>query len=733
MKKSQLFAEFKAIFKNKKLLIPIIAVLFIPIMYSGVFLWAFWDPYEQLEELPVAIVNSDKPAEYNGETIHLGDDLVDNLKESDQFDFHFVSKKDGYENLEHQEYYMLVEIPSTFSKNATTLLEDEPQKLTLKYVPNESYNFLSAQIGDRAMEEIKSSLSKSVTETYAETMFDKVGELGEGFETARKGASELNNGASKVSKGAEELKNNLQTLAQKNIEFNGKFSEAKSGAASLASGSSELRTGLSQLSNGYSELLNGIEEANPDINRLVQGIQASNQGLEQAKAGTGEMVTKTGEIQQGAESLANGMNKLHSGAQSINNGAIEVNNGVQQLEQELSPLLSMLPPDKQKELVEAFTQLKAGTTNLTVGTEQLAGSAAQLQPGANELSQGLKLLNEKQMELQTGLGELTNGSAQLSSGAEKLQSGQSEIIQNLSLLNGKFAEAVKGSTKLAEGASSLNNGINQLYNGSSRITDGTQKLTDGSTKLVNGTTELSKGTNELSNKLHDASEQAHSVEADEENYDMMAGPVDLNKSAIHEVPNYGTGMAPYLLSLGLFVGSLLISIVYPLKEPTIRPANGLSWFLSKFTVLVTVGILQSLIAGGILLFGLGIEVESIPLFFLSTIVTSLTFIGLIQVLVTMFGDPGRFIAIIILILQLTASAGTFPIELIPQALQKISTVLPMTYSISAFKAVISSGDFAFMWQNLITLVLFFGGFVIVSIGYFMALFKKRYKNVVMEQ
>jgi putative membrane protein len=732
MKSSLLFAEFKAIFKNKKLLIPIIAVLFIPIMYSGVFLWAFWDPYEQLEELPVAIVNSDKPAEYNGETIHLGDDLVDNLNENDQFDFHFVSKEDGYENLEHQEYYMLVEIPSSFSENATTLLEEEPQKLTLKYVPNESYNFLSAQIGDRAMEEIKSSLSKSVTETYAETMFDKVGELGEGFETASNGASELNNGASKVSKGAEELKNNLQTLAQKNIEFNGKFSEAKSGAASLATGSAELQTGLIKLSNGYSQLLNGIEKSNPDINRLVQGIQATHQGLEQAKTGTDEMVAKTGEIQQGAENLANGMNKLNTGAQSINNGANEVNNGIQQLEQELSPLLSALPPEKQKELEAALTQLKAGTTSLSEGTEQLAGGAEQLQPGASELSQGLKLLNEKQMELQTGLGDLTNGSAQLSSGAEKLQSGQSEIIQNLSLLNGKFGDAVKGSTKIAEGASSLNTGLNQLYDGSSRITDGTKQLSDGSTKLANGTTELSEGTNELSNKLHDASDQANSVQADEDNYDMMAGPVDLNKKAINPVPNYGTGMAPYLLSLGLFVGSLLISIVYPFKEPAIRPVNGISWFSGKFTVLITVGIMQSLIAGGILLFGLGIEVESIPLFFLSTIVTSLTFIGLIQVLVTMLGDPGRFIAIIILILQLTASAGTFPIELIPQALQPISAILPMTYSISAFKAVISSGDFAYMWQNLMTLGLFFGGFVIMSIGYFIALFKKRYRNAVTE-
>ena len=90
MKKSFTGSEFKAIFRNKKLLIPILAVLFIPVLYSGMFLWAFWDPYEQLSDLPVAVVNSDQGAEFDGDNLHIGDELVEKLKESEQFDFHFV-------------------------------------------------------------------------------------------------------------------------------------------------------------------------------------------------------------------------------------------------------------------------------------------------------------------------------------------------------------------------------------------------------------------------------------------------------------------------------------------------------------------------------------------------------------------------------------------------------------------------------------------------------------------
>ena len=255
-------------------------------------------------------------------------------------------------------------------------------------------------------------------------------------------------------------------------------------------------------------------------------------------------------------------------------------------------------------------------------------------------------------------------------------------------------------------------------------------LADGSTELADGTTKLSDGTTEYEAKLKDAAKEANSVKPNDETYDMMAGPVDVKNEKINHVPNYGTGFAPYFLSLGLFVGALLISIVYPLREPSDRPSSGMSWFLGKFTVLTSVGIIQSLIAAAILLFGLGLEVESVPLFLLSTIITSLTFLALIQMLVTILGDPGRFVAIIILILQLTTSAGTFPLELIPTALQPISALLPMTYSVSAFKAVISSGDFSFMWQNLYILLGYFIVFVALTAVFFVGLFKKQYTKSV---
>ena len=133
-------SEWKSIFTNRKLLIPIIAVLFIPVMYAGMFLWAFWDPYANLSDLPVAVVNADEGAEYNDTSLTLGDDLSEKLKESGQFKFVSVSKEEADKGLVNEDYYLLIEIPENFSQHATTLLDEEPQKMVIER--QKEYSFL---------------------------------------------------------------------------------------------------------------------------------------------------------------------------------------------------------------------------------------------------------------------------------------------------------------------------------------------------------------------------------------------------------------------------------------------------------------------------------------------------------------------------------------------------------------------------------------------------------------
>ena len=182
MKWNQLLRkEFTEIIKSKKILIPIIAVLFVPILYAGMFLWAFWDPYKQLDDLPVAVVNLDKGAVFDGKPIEVGKGLVDNLKDNTSFKWEFVSEKEAKKGMEGRKYYMLVRIPDNFSSNATTLLKDDPKPLNLEYIPNESLNFLSSQIGGTAIEKIKGEVSSTLTKTYAEKMFYSIQDVSKGL------------------------------------------------------------------------------------------------------------------------------------------------------------------------------------------------------------------------------------------------------------------------------------------------------------------------------------------------------------------------------------------------------------------------------------------------------------------------------------------------------------------------------------------------------------------------
>jgi putative membrane protein len=309
---------------------------------------------------------------------------------------------------------------------------------------------------------------------------------------------------------------------------------------------------------------------------------------------------------------------------------------------------------------------------------------------------------------------------------DQLIGGIGEINTNQVKLQQGIHQLYEGSNALTSGANQLTAGMGELSAGAGKITEGTGKLADGSAELQAGTEKLQDGTSELNEKLSAGAEAANSVQADEDTYDMMGEPVKVDKNEINTVPNYGTGFAPYFISLGLFVGALIISIVFGLREPAVKPASASHWFFGKLGVITIIGVVQALLVDVVLLVGLGIEVQSLPLFIVTTILTSMVFVTLIQMLVTTLADVGRFIAILILIMQLTTSAGTFPLALIPEALQPFNAFFPMTYSVQAFKAVISSGDFAHMWQNNLVLLAYTAGFMVITFIYIAVTFRRKH-------
>ncbi|HDX9492036.1 TPA: YhgE/Pip domain-containing protein [Bacillus thuringiensis] len=933
MKGNQLLRkEFTEIIKSKKILIPIIAVLFVPILYAGMFLWAFWDPYKQLDDLPVAVVNLDKGAVFDGKSIEVGKGLVDNLKDNKSFKWEFVSEKEAKKGMEGRKYYMIVRIPDDFSSNATTLLKDNPKPLNLEYIPNESLNFLSSQIGGTAIEKIKTEVSSTLTKTYAEKMFDSIQDVSKGLADGAEGANKLHDGSSELHDGSSKVTDGLHTLQGKSGEMKDGVQKLADGSNKLVDGSGkvtnglntlnsktgEMQIGIGKLVDGSGKVTNGLNTLNSKtsemqagIGKLVDGSGKVTDGLNTLNSKTGEMQKGIGELHDGSEKLTGGLNKLVSKSGELQTGTTDLSNGMEQLvggqnqlevasqkiekglqdlnskvkssaagleeiqskgpsilntvnekidgaganvnqlneltqstagdaknaEQEVVNLqkqIESLPKEYQEQLQPfitsavkstAIVQQKAagvaGGTNklneevkqlkgeinqktsdaqnklpntakldsLTEGIEKLAsaqkgfvenfqgfgknlnvakegankfknesgqlidainqladgsgkvtGGLGALSAGANQMAGGVHQLADGSSQVTGGLGQLSAGANQMAGGVNQLADGSSKVTGGLGTLSvganqmaGGVNHLADGSGQVTTGLGTLNGGLNQMSNGSTQLIDGVNKLADGSGKVTDGLVKVNDGSGELAEKLGEGAEKTGEVKGTDKTYDMFASPVKVKTEKIAEVPNYGTGFTPYFLSLGLFVGALLLSIVYPLRDTVGVPKSGFSWFISKFGVLLSVGIIQAIVADVILLFGLGVEVQSIPYFILFSIVTSLAFIALIQCLVTAFGDAGRFIAIITLIMQLTTSAGTFPLELIPKFLQPFNAWLPMTYSVSGLKAVVSSGDFDFMWQNIGMLMIFI---VVLSLGTIASLtlmHKRQFKNVAENQ
>ncbi|PEO92801.1 phage infection protein [Bacillus wiedmannii] len=907
MKWNQLLRkEFTEIIKSKKILIPIIAVLFVPILYAGMFLWAFWDPYKQLDDLPVAVVNLDKGAVFDGKPIEVGKGLVDNLKDNKSFKWEFVSEKEAKKGMEGRKYYMLVRIPNDFSSNATTLLKDDPKPLNLEYIPNESLNFLSSQIGGTAIEKIKGEVSSTLTKTYAEKMFDSIQDVSKGLADGAEGANKLHDGSSELHDGSSKVTDGLHTLQ-------GKSGEMKDGVGKLADGSNKLvdgsgkvtaglntlnsKTGIGKLQDGSGKVTDGLNTLNgktgemqTGIGKLVDGSGKVTNGLNTLNSKTGELrdgsekvtgglnklVSKSGELQTGTTDLSNGMGKLAEGKSQLEKGSQEIQKGLQELNsnvqksavgleemqskvpsilntvnekidgaganvnqlneltqstagdaknaaQEVANLqkqIESLPKEYQEQLqpfvtsavkstatvqqkatgvaggtnklneevkqltgeihqttnglqnklpnpagvktlaggVEKLTnaqnefvskfhgfgegldkakigadKLKDGSVQLIDGVTQLQSGSGKVTAGLGQLSAGANQLADGSNQVTGGLGTLSVGANQMAGGINQLADGSSQVTGGLGTLSVGVTKLADGSNQVTTGLGALNGGLNKMSTGSTQLIDGVNKLADGSGKVTDGLVKVNDGSGELAEKLGEGAEKTGEVKGTDKTYDMFASPVKVKTEKMAEVPNYGTGFTPYFLSLGLFVGALLLSIVYPLRDTVGVPKSGFSWFISKFGVLLSVGIIQAIVADVILLFGLGVEVQSIPYFILFSIVTSLAFIALIQCLVTAFGDAGRFIAIITLIIQLTTSAGTFPLELIPKFLQPFNAWLPMTYSVSGLKAVVSSGDFDFMWQNVGVLMIFI---VVLSLGTIASLtwmHKRQFRNIAENQ
>lgn len=750
--------DIKSIFKNRFIRISVIAIIVVPLLYSLLYLDAFWDPYARVKDMTIAVVNEDGGALLDGKKVNYGEDVVENLKSNEDVSWEFTSNEKADEGLENEGYYAKFVIPEGFSKNIVAAKEGKPQVADLEFVCNEKKNFLAAQINSQVKNVLKEEIVSTVSNNYVTVAFDSlykakdglvkasdgsnelykgIGQLNDKVPMLVEGANKLGDGATQLKDGQGELNSGIKSISNGLSEVNSKVPELGSGVDKLYDGSQELKNGLGTAANGAGALTAGSKSLYsafnttiyPNVNLLKDGANELNGRLKAGESdvkklkegGEGLKTASESGINKGYQSVTDGVNELISGINTSSEkmkdisesvlAAVQSNPEVAKDPNIQAALANIQALSKEtSETPKKIQALQAGTkefgnklggyngkvNEFATGTLALIGNVNNIGAGISKISGGLNALeagiNENtEGSFGYGLKSVSDNMSDLNSGINKLNSGSSEI-------NGGLGELRSNVPTLSGGIQALYNGSNQLVEGSNKLVDGQNQLSTGVTELTNkvpeledGVGKLYKGSNELATGLKDGAGEmkAGLINSSEEMGDFVSAPINMKNEPINHVPNYGTGFAPYFISLSLWIGAIMMFFVISAKTDDDFGLSKFDKVVGKYLSFGFIGLLQAILVSVVVL-GLGLNPTSTVMYFTSIIFLSLVFIAIIQCLISLFGDAGRLLGIVLLILQLTACAGTFPLEIVPKFFKVINPYMPFTYSVELLREVISA-------------------------------------------
>lgn len=764
-------AEWKNIAKSTWLKIVLCAIMIIPMIYACVFLGSMWDPYGQTDQLPVAVVNKDKEVKYNGSTMDIGKQLSDKLSKNDSMDFNIVSSTKAQKGLKDGKYYMIITIPENFSKNATTLLDDDPQTMMLTYTTNPQTNYIATKMDDSAMAKVKAEISSTVTKTYSKILFKNVKTLSKGFNTAADGSQKLSDGVATASEGNKTITENLNTLASSALVFNDGADSLVKGLSAYTEGVSTAKAGTQQLDNNSATLNNGAAQLKSGSSQLLSAVKAAEKqlsdGLNQNAEQLNTLTQKNNEMNESSKQLSEALTKIQAGIDD--NNLVENNlQAAKKLESMVSVMTTTIGTmntnaDKLDKLAAAekakaeslqatqpllAQQLMLQATSHATQAQTLRQVASQLTNKLNtsDLKQLTTLLygnaevlknqstaNAKTQELLAGSQQLatannsavnslvsnlktvqanmkgTSNSVGMVGAVSQIDEGLGTLQSGLKTYTGGVKQVNNGLGTLASNNKTLNSGASQLADGALKISSGSNQLAAGSATLGEGLTAIGDGTNTLTSSLKDASKKSN-IKSTNKTYKQMSTPVDTQKKEITNIPNNGHAMAPYMMSVALYVACMALSLMYPFGKGMTTTDSPVKFLLAKATVMVPLSIVQALILYFSLRGFCGFTPARPGLCIAFMLLLSLAFMAFIAFLAIAFGRIGEFIALIFMVFNLGASAGTYPLETAPYWYKVLHPFVPFTYSVNGFRSVIANAT-----AVPTTEILFFVGLLVVSV------------------
>lgn len=813
-----MLTELKAVLKKPMLWITMVGVALVPALYNIIFLSSMWDPYGKVSDLPVAVVNKDKTATYEGKKMTIGKDMTDNMVRNKSLDYHFVDSEKAQKGLEKGDYYMIITLPEDLSQNAASVLTDEPKKLTIPYQTSKGHSFVASKMSETAAKTLKESVLKNITSSYTKSLFKNMSTLKTGLGSAANASQKIATGSKQLANGSQVMTDNLNLLSNSSQSFAQGTNTLYSGLTAYTGGVGQLSAGLNNLNNGLTAYTNGVGQlangssqlsnqsqkllggvaqlanGSASIQQLVNASSQLNQGLIKLSTATGlseeqvqqfsSLINQLGTLNQsiqnysdnGTATTANSpdlstyLSAITTAAQAIVNSG---NTSQQTTTNQSNALAAVqatgayqrLSAEDQSEIAAALANTGSSTT--TTGADANAVSQAQailnnvqsiqsalstlqtttantptspsasltqIKNTANSVlpsaATSLTTLSSGLTQAKTALDSqvvpvstaLANGTAQLgstfSTGANSLMTGVGQYTNAVDILNAGANTLAAKNNQLTDGTSQLVNGANQLNSNSGQLTKGTAQLANGANQietgagklaaggesLTAGLTTLSSGSGELSKALSTAKNKLSLVAVDNDNAKTLSSPVTIKHTDKDNVKTNGVGMAPYMMSAALMVMAISTNTIFRVALSGKQAKTLREWIDQKLAVNGLIAVTGAIILYfGVHIIGLSANFELKTLGLI--ILTSITFMVLVTTLVTWHDKFGSFAALILLLLQLGSSAGTYPLAVTDKFFQVVNPYLPMSYSVSGLRETISMAGT--IGNQLLALSLFF--------------------------
>lgn len=655
--------DLKKICTNWAAILVIITLCILPSMYAWFNIKACWDPYapEATQNIKVGVVNEDNGTDINGQHVDLGNQIVDELKANKKLGWEFLNAQQAQAKLNNETIFAVVTIPNNFSQDIMSFTSNNIKQGTIKYEVNEKINAIAPKITGKGADSIQQNISSVIVQTVTEKVFDVAKQLGMDLEGSIPVLDQL---FGKIV----DLQSRFGRLNQLVNEGGVEVGEIKSLLISIKQDLPNIDALLGNASNFSQDIQTFLDETNHQLDNITPAI--SNDLTIISTLGT--------KVASDLNQVIDAINQANSQAPTMIGQTVDKLTNLSNLTQSLIKLLTTLNiVDPQHQLTPIINQLKIFKNDIDDLINKLNAIKAEIEAGKKPDTTVISNLRDLAMKISSSATNINNTFVNeiAPNFKEILSQGFKTASSALSVING-------ASAKLPNVSSILNRGID-IANGGGDVIGYLKQNLPGVEDFVNN---LVSKVDETKNSVNIQELITLITNNVKERADFLAQPVVLDEQQLFPMGNYGSAMTPFYTVLCLWVGATLL--VSMLKVDAHSKFKAYQNYFGKLLLFVTLGAIQGLIVGWGDLHILGIYCQNPGLFLALTIFIAIVFNIIVYSLVSVFGNIGKVIAIILLVLQVAAGGGTYPVQLMSSFFQHINPFLPFTYGIGMSREAI---------------------------------------------